>query len=145
LLDLRELIERHMLTPADAGQLQPDLVGGVVFTEGPASLPTWHSLRVLGVLASAAGDPRLTPRDEFHRRSGVLSSGLRFAVNLTASPYEAHMYPVPRRAVGGMRLALWDNRVTVESTALGLLAIVEAVNATDRRLPAQRPTDRRTR
>jgi hypothetical protein len=35
--------------------------------------------------------------------------------------------------------------VTVESTALGLLAIVEAVNATDRRLPAQRPTDRRTR
>lgn len=142
---MRELVESFQVGPLDAGDEEPDLVGGVVFTQGAAVLPTWQSLRVASVLATMLGDPRLTPRETFHDRTAVVSAAMRFALNLTSSAYEAHMYPVARRGIGGVRLAPWDHTMTTESTAMGLLTMIEAVRATDARLPGQLPTDRRPR
>lgn len=145
LLEMRSLSEGFQLREVDTGERDRDLIGGLVFTRGGTPLPTWHTLRVMPALAAMLGDPRLTEREEFHDRAAPVQRGIRFAINLAVTEAEAHCYPSPRRALGGVRLAIWDPTITPDATALALITMIEAIESTDRRLPAQKPTDRTTR
>ncbi len=140
---LRGLVADHRLSEDDAGVDEPDLAGGVVFTAGTNPLPTWHTLRPTAFMAAALGDPRLTPQPSFHERVAELTPMLRFGLNLVAATPEAHQYPSPERGIGGVRLATWDHTITPDANAMGLLTFVTAVEASDRRLRSQLPTDRR--
>ena len=133
LLDFRSLVWRHQLT-ADALDLRDaDLAGGVVFTAGGAALPTDQTLRPLAFLATMLGDASLTPRAELAPEFGRLVASLRFLAQLTAGEAEAHMYADPRRGVGGVRVALWDQRMPLESSAMGLLTVAETLRSLEKR------------
>jgi hypothetical protein len=122
----------HQITPEDAGEQSPDLVGGVVFTRGRAPLPTWHTMRPLIALAAIARDPRLTPDREVPAAIADLRPSLRFLLNLMVSKTEAAMLPEPDRALGGVREALWSPRITPETASMALLSILESLEAADR-------------
>lgn len=125
LRQMREIVHGFQLTPADAGQENRDLVGGVVFTSGPVPLPTWQSARPWAFLASMLSDPRLTNQAE--RDAAVAHSirAARFLIQLSAGEAEGHLYRDPQRAEGGVRAAVWDHAMPLEASAMVLLALVE--------------------
>lgn len=133
LLEMRELIAAHRLGRRDTGADERDLVGGVVFTRGRAPLPTWQTTRATAFEAAMLGDARLTDADEFAVRARDLRDSLRFVLNLTVSEAEASRYPTPARALGGVREAVWSDTITLDANAMGLLTLVEALEALRRR------------
>jgi len=128
---IRQLIWGHQLTERDTGPADQDLVGGIVFTRSRMPLPTWQTLRVIAPLASAIGDPRLTPEPEVNAEVGRLVLALRFLRQLTADEWTAQMYPSPERAVGGVRAALWDQRMHPDAGAMALLTLSESLQSLD--------------
>lgn len=133
LLAMRQAVRTHTIKPEDVPRIERDLVGGVVFTRGSVPLPSAQSLRPIAALARMLGHPALTP--------GTLGDGavtgeiasmtrlLRFVRQLSAGPAEAHAYAPPEAAVGGVRNALWDQRMRPESAALALLAACETLDS----------------
>jgi hypothetical protein len=128
---LRELVGRHTITRTDAGPEAADLVGGIVFTRGRTPLPTWQSLKPIATLAIMLRDPRLTPADDRPRAFAELIPLLRFTMQLQADDAAGHMYANPDRAAGGFRAALWDQTMPLDTHALGLLALTEALRAAE--------------
>ncbi|MFU8827929.1 MAG: hypothetical protein ACNA8P_00675 [Phycisphaerales bacterium] len=131
--DLRETIWEFQVDPVSAGVEDADLVGGIVFARGSTQLPTWQTLRPVALLATMLGDERLTEQDELFRQITPLTRSLRFVLQLSTSDAEGHMYPVPSRAIGGLRLATWDQTVSVDATSLGLLVLCEVLDALEKR------------
>ncbi len=123
LRQMRAMVWANQVTHAEAGAFNADLVGGITFTKGGSPLPSWHSARPLATAAAMLGDTRFTPEGEFASEFGHLLSGLRFLRQLTADEWVVHMYPGAERARGGVRAALWDQRMPAEATALTLLAV----------------------
>lgn len=141
LREFRDLVERHQISAVDvAGEGDDDFVGGVVFTKGDAALPTWHSIRPMIFLATMVGDTRLTSPDERAAHFVRLLDGVRFARELAVDEANCHMFPNPDRALGGVRVALWDQRQPIEATALTLLFVAETLDAA--RKIASEPEDR---
>ncbi|MFG0274627.1 MAG: hypothetical protein ACF8QF_06190, partial [Phycisphaerales bacterium] len=138
LLDFRSLVWRHQLTADALDPRDADLAGGVVFTAGGAALPTDQTLRPLAFIATMLGDASLTPGAELAPEFGRLVASLRFLAQLTAGDAEAHMYADPRRAVGGVRTALWDQRMPLESSAMGLLTLAETLRSLEKRTGGDR-------
>lgn len=132
LRDFRSVLWEHQLTPADAGEDQPDLVGGIVFTQGRTSLPTWQSTRPLAFAAAMLGEPRLTDPDEQNAELSRLMRSMRFVMQLAVDRAVAHMFPNRGKALGGVRLALWDQRQSVEAQAMGLLCAAETLHSVQR-------------
>lgn len=133
LREMRELVWEFQVDPISAGASDADFVGGIVFSRGSTQLPTWQGIRAIAFAATMMGDARLTePQELFPQISGLIRS-MRFIVQLTASEAEGHMYPDAERAMGGVRLALWDQTVSVDATCLGLLAICEMLNSLEKR------------
>jgi len=126
--DFRDLVWRHQLTREDAEALEPDLVGGVVFTGAENPLPTWHSLRPVALCATMLGDPRLTDREEVSSQTLRLLVSLRFLEQLIVGDAEMHMFRDRRRSIGGVRLAMWDQRLTLEAASIALLTLSEALD-----------------
>lgn len=133
LRQLRELVQRHTLHALDLGQRDRDLQGGLVFTRGRAPLPSWHTLRPLAFTAFMLGDDRLTSREESPAEFSRLLPSLRFLAQLTVGEAEMHMFRSRDRAIGGVRLSLWDQRMPLEPTAMGLLTLSETLDAMRRR------------
>lgn len=133
LLDFRSLVWRHQLTAAGLDPRDADLAGGVVFTAGGAALPTDQTLRPLAFLATMLGEPSLTTRDRLPGEFGRLMRSLRFLAQLTAGEAAARMYPDADRAIGGVRAALWDQRMPLESSAMGLLTLAETLRSLEKR------------
>jgi hypothetical protein len=129
----RELVQRHTLHALDVGERDRDLQGGVVFTRGRAPLPSWHTLRPLAFVAVMLGDDRLTSREEAPAQFASLLPSLRFVAQLTVGEAEMHMFQSRERALGGVRLSLWDQRMPIEPSAMGLLTVTEAIHAIRRR------------
>lgn len=134
LREFRDLVEAHQISAADAiATGDENFVGGIVFTKGGARpLPTWQSIRPLIFLATMLGDDRLTSPDERSAHLVHLLDGLRYVMQLAVDKADCHLCPNPERAIGGVRLALWDQREPVESTAMALLLVAETLDAVDR-------------
>lgn len=133
LREFRNLVEEHQLARTDVSATgDEDLVGGVVFTRADAAIPTWHTIRPLIFVATMLGDPRLTSTDERSRHFVRLLEGLRFVRQLTVDEATCHMFPNPDRALGGVRLALWDQRQPVDATALALLLVAETLDSVEK-------------
>ncbi len=139
LREFRDLVEEHQLSLLDVSSSgDEDLAGGIVFTSGGAALPTWQSIRPLIFLATMLGDERLTSPDERAAHLVRLLEGLRFVQQLTVDEAECHMFANPDRALGGVRLALWDQRQPVDSTALALLLVAESLESVEKMTGASR-------
>lgn len=126
---LRDRVWEHQLTAADAGADGLDLVGGVVFTKGPAALPSATSARPVAFLAGAVADPRLTTPQERPNQLARVIQALRFLRQLQADESSAWMYPDRAVAVGGVRAAPWDHKMATEASVYTLLAYSRAIAA----------------
>ena len=129
LRDARELVWTHQMTPADADSHDRDLIGGIVFTTLANPLPSWHSSRPVAFLAAMLREPQLTEADERGGEIVRLVRAMRFLRQLMADRYVAHMYANPRKAIGGVRSALWDQRMPIAATALSLIAVCELMES----------------
>ncbi len=110
-----------------------DLAGGIVFSRGRRRGASWQSLRVVAFLASMLGDERVTEQDEVVREVGALRRQLRFAMQLEAGREESHMYPDPARARGGVRVAVWDQRMPLDAASLALISAGETLRSLEAR------------
>lgn len=109
---------------------EADLRGGLAFMGDRP--PDWNSARPLAFLATAMGDPRLTPPDQAMAELVRVAAGMRFLRQLSIREADAYRIPAPDRALGGVRLSLWSDRLPVSASAMSLLAVTEAVLALDR-------------
>ncbi|GIK18067.1 MAG: hypothetical protein AMXMBFR77_08530 [Phycisphaerales bacterium] len=131
--DVRDLVWEHQLSDRDATADALDLVGGVVFTRSENPLPTWHTVRVLPLMATMLADERLTERELVLPELSRLLASLRFVRQLTADEAVCHLYADRERAAFGVRSAPWDQRMPPEATALALLTLTEVFQAMDAR------------
>ncbi|MBM90985.1 MAG: hypothetical protein CMJ35_05135 [Phycisphaerae bacterium] len=130
LRQMRELVWEHQLRRADLSWADRDLVGGIVFTRAAAPLPSWSSLRPLSAIATMLGDERLTEgtiaSGEVPGQITRLVESIRFVRQLTAEGELLHLYGEAEDAQGGVRMALWDQRMPIESSAMALLLLAES-------------------
>jgi hypothetical protein len=122
---LRERVWEHQLSGLDTGLAERDMAGGVVFTRGFASLPTWSTARPVALCATMLGDPRLTTDAEAPGEVVRLVGAFRFLRQLSAREVECAFYPRADLARGGVRAAVWDPRMPPEATAMTMLAVCE--------------------
>lgn len=128
---MRDLVWTHQLRAEDLPADGRDLLGGIVFTSSANPLPSWHSARPLAFIATMLGDPRLTDDAEFWKELPRLLDALRFLRQLAADEASGFMFADPRAAEGGVRSALWDQRMPVDATAMTLLAVVETMQSVE--------------
>ncbi len=129
LREAREVVWTHQLTMRDTGVAERDLQGGIVFTAGGLSLPTWNTARPVALLATMLGDPRLTTAEEMPGEVGRLIDAMRFLQQLRAGEVVCAFSPRPELVRGGIRAAVWDPRQPPEATAITLLAVVELLGS----------------
>jgi hypothetical protein len=131
LRNVRDMIIKHQLTDADAGDEGLDLIGGIVYTRNGAALPTAQSARAIAFLCAAVADSRVTSTSESITQLSPALSGLRFLRQLTMDPASAHIAIAPTIAIGGVQSAAWDTSQPIEATAISLLAACEMLDALD--------------
>ncbi|MBZ0172403.1 MAG: hypothetical protein K8E66_08495, partial [Phycisphaerales bacterium] len=136
LRDLRETVLDLTLRPGDLLGVDRDLRGGLVLDAAGSPLPTWQSLRPLGLLATMLGDEWLTPgtvgTGEVQRQLMETLDMVRFVKQLTAEQRLGHMYADPKLAFGGVRASLWDQSMPLAASAIGLTAVCETLESLDR-------------
>lgn len=129
LRQMREMVWEHQLRRADLGWIDRDLAGGIVFTSAKAPLPSWSGLRPLAALATMLGDERLTSgsavEGEVPMQIGRLVESIRFVRQLAVEGEIMHLYAEVEDAQWGVRMALWDQRMPIESSAMALLLLSE--------------------
>lgn len=126
---MRELVWEHQLRRADLDWIDRDLAGGVVFTRSSAPLPSWSVMRPLTAIAAMLRDQRLTPGSiasgEVPAEISRLIDSVRFVRQLAAEGETLHMYSDAQDAQWGVRMALWDQRQPIETSAMALLVMLE--------------------
>lgn len=126
---MREMVWEHMLRRGDLSWVDRDLAGGIVFTSAKAPLPSWSGLRPLTAIATMLGDERLTSgsavEGEVPMQVGRLVESIRFVRQLAAEGEVMHLYAEVGDAQWGVRMALWDQRMPIESSAMALLMLSE--------------------
>lgn len=132
LRQLRDLVWAHQLSAQDTGYAGRDLEGGIVFTASATPLPTWQSARAVAMLATMLGDARLTPAEERGREIVRVLGSLRFLRQLTVDEWSGRLHERRAQAAGGVRAALWDQRLPAEASAMSLLAVVEFLKSLER-------------
>ncbi|MBI1370078.1 MAG: hypothetical protein GC162_15670 [Planctomycetes bacterium] len=102
-----------------------DTVGGFTIATGITNEPNWQSARALAALAIGLRDPRVVP--DADRPRWLVDAGLasRFITQLTMQTPSCYYTRNRTEALGGTRLALWDNREPLYATAMSLLAVTE--------------------
>lgn len=129
LREMRSLMWEHQLRADDYPFDQRDLAGGIVFTSARNPLPSWQSARPLAFVGTMLGDPRLTDEKETTREIVKLLAALRFLRQLSAGQAEGCLYADPARAMWGVRVSLWDQRMPVDATAMTLMAVCETLRS----------------
>ncbi|MEM0983615.1 MAG: hypothetical protein AAGI17_06680 [Planctomycetota bacterium] len=134
LAELRAVIDVHRLTRQDLVEQDRDLAGAVVFTRSRSPLPTWQSVRAAAVTATMLGEPSLTPTSDAGELAGRIVDQLaadRFLVQLQTRDAEAHAAARADMALGGVRSALWTDRMPVLPSALVLWSFAETIESLD--------------
>lgn len=129
--EVRQQVNDHLLTASDVAD-EADLIGGVIFTQGRASLPTWYGARPLAANAQMLGNEQLTPRADRMKELSRLLSGLRFLRQLTLDDENLWGVTSPEEAEWGVRAALWDQRQPIDASSLTLLAVSESISSIER-------------
>lgn len=134
--DLRETVLDLKLRSDDLLGVDRDLLGGLVLDASGNPLPTWQSLRPLGLLATMLGDEWLTPgtigTGEVQEQLIETLDMIRFVKQLTAEQRLGHMYADPDLAFGGVRASLWDQSMPLSASAIGLTAACETLESLER-------------
>lgn len=129
LRDMRSMLWERSIAP---GLGEADLEGGIVFGARDAqgiSGPTWNTSRPLAFAAAMLRDARLTDDAEVYPQLSRMLPGLRFLRQLAIDDASAFACPQPDRAMWGVRAAPWDWRQPIESSAMTLLAVSEAIES----------------
>lgn len=122
---LKRITNAQVMKPPLLGP--PDIVGGFdpAGAGGSHPAPDGRSGPLLAFLAAAVQDPSLSSAP--NRASDLIACRLaaRFLAQLMYDE-PACYYALDRRdMVGGVRPALWDNRLPLETTAMALLALTQ--------------------
>ena len=75
------------------------------------------------------GDKRLTHDDEVAGELASTRTSLRFVRQLAVDDAVMHMFRDAQRAKGGIRLALWDQTLTLDASSMGLLCATEVLRS----------------
>lgn len=130
---VRESVLDLQLRSGDLVEADRDLLGGIVLDAEGSPLPSWQGLRAVALLASMLGEDSLTTggvrTGEAPGQIVRLLEMLRFLKQLTAEERAGHMYADPSSAMGGVRASLWDQRMPLTASALGLMAISETLES----------------
>lgn len=129
LREMRSMLWERSVAP---GLGEADLEGGIVFGARDAqgiSGPTWNTSRPLAFAAAMLRDTRLTDEAEVYPQLSRMLPGLRFLRQLAIDDASAFACPQPDRAMWGVRAAPWDWRQPIESSAMTLLAVSEAIES----------------
>ncbi|MFA9479073.1 hypothetical protein ACERK3_12345 [Phycisphaerales bacterium AB-hyl4] len=122
----RTFLRRQVTRAPDLGPA--DVVGGIelsrITSDGPPN-PDWRTGHVLAYQAVALRTPEML--DDQQLIDWLLSAGLsaRFLAQLVIDEPAAYSLRSPADALGGVRLAPWNNHLTVSAQAMTLLAILE--------------------
>ncbi len=120
-----------MLGPAD-------VIGGFELEPAPVGTPpapNWRTAQLLAFLSICLREDGITAdRDAL---GWVLNAGLaaRFIAQLMMDEASAYYVRSLPDAIGGVRMALWDNQLGLAPTALSLLACVQLQETLDHYTP----------
>jgi hypothetical protein len=122
------LCRRQIVEPPALGP--DDVVGGFDLTGGaPMQIPVadWRSAFVLAFVAEALRTEVIAAQPGRDRLGWMLTCGLtaRFLSLLTFDESGCYYVRSKLDAVGGVRLAFWDNRLPAVSTAMSLIAMTQ--------------------
>ncbi|MEM9916093.1 MAG: hypothetical protein AAF911_14150 [Planctomycetota bacterium] len=123
----RQVVERPELGP-------PDVEGGIVFVDAPPGSPpnpNWQTAPLFGFMATTLRDEQIVPRPQ---RPGTLvtaSASARFLGQLMIDDPNCFAIRSPAEAIGGIRLALWDNELDIAPSAITLMAMLEMLETLD--------------
>ncbi|MCC6682737.1 MAG: hypothetical protein IT445_17690 [Phycisphaeraceae bacterium] len=122
---VRMLLGQQVVDPPRVGP--KDVIGGFELSTGPIDSPpnpNWTSAPLLCFLSIATRHPQISGHDEL---GWLLSAALsaRFLRQLQFDRPGCFYVRSPQETVGGIRLALWDNRLTLDATAMSLLAVTD--------------------
>ncbi|MHC4976754.1 MAG: hypothetical protein ACYTF7_09135 [Planctomycetota bacterium] len=133
LRSMRELVWRHQLQEVALPAPDRDLAGGIVFTSSSNPLPNAQLVRPMAMLATMLGDTRLTSDEELTGELTSLMRSVRFLQQLCAGEAESHMYADAEASLWGVRNALWDQRMSLEHSAMALMVVTETLDSVFRR------------
>ena len=128
----RWVLEHQVREPPDLGP--DDVVGAVdviAVKHDEAPYPDWRTSEDLAFLSARIreGD---NSRGATIKRLAAGGMMARYLARLTFDRPACFYLRNPADAIGGVRLALWDNRLAVQPTAMTLLAITEFQEAGER-------------
>ena len=129
---LREILLRRQLD-ASGGPWGPEAAGAVALQRTPAAMGV-ASLRAAWALAAAVADVPPAERVLLRERMLMLATHLQ---RRTIDADTAQAWPRPDHAVDRIRLAPWDERLSISAQALALLA---ALDITEALTPAEAST-----
>ncbi len=136
MIEARGNLWRFQLAQSDLAPHEQDLAGGIVLTRTGPPLPTAQAARPLAGAAAMLADPRLTTDREFNEELANLSRSMRFLMQLSIRDREAYLVASRSRAIGGIRLALWDYTISLDATSMSLIAVTQMLDSAERRLGA---------
>ncbi len=119
----------------DSPRVGPDdVIGGFELNSGPIDSPpnpNWTTAPLLSFLSIATRHPEIRGHDEM---GWLLSAALsaRFLRQLQFDMAGCYYVRSPQETLGGIRLALWDNRLTLDATAMSLLAVTDLQETLDK-------------
>ena len=131
LRNMRQMVWDHQVEAENSSSQDRDLLGGVIFSRGTSSLPTWQTVRPVAYIASMLQQKTLTRKEEIPSEVVHLTQAMRFLMQLTMREDELYMAKNPTRARGGVRAAVWDNHMPIDASSLSLLTITEMLNSLD--------------
>lgn len=125
---LSELLSRRLLRQA-ADEYPADMIGGIVFSPAPIAgrghqpQPDWHTAQALAFWAVLLSQRDVMPSGQV--TLGLIDAGLaaRYLAQMTFDEPECYYVRSPSDALGGLRLAAWDNRLAPGPNAMALLSL----------------------
>ena len=105
-----------------------DVKGGFVLSPGPAGSPPnpdWHNAQPLMLLSTALRDDAITAGQDKMGWLIAVSFSARFIEQLMMDDASCYYVRDSVSALGGVRMAPWDNRLALAPSAMSLLAITE--------------------
>jgi hypothetical protein len=127
------LREMQVLNASDDGPT--DVVGGLNLGDrnlGGVPDPDWHTGQALHFLANVADNKRIVPENLRARLMLSCSLAARYLGVLAVSGPSTYYMQAPEDALGGIRLVMWNNKLSPGPSAVALLSLLAYQDALDR-------------